>query len=80
LQPGAEGARHPVELAEADRLAHAMECRPIAEFDHLPVDQVADGLVLLVVDFRGNAGRIALQPDFFHGPSSSASDASILRV
>ena len=66
LQPGAEIARHPVELGEANRAAHVVERRALAVLADAGLEQLDQRLVFVRVDVRGNAGGIALQPDAFH--------------
>jgi len=67
LQPRAEIARQLVEPAEADRLAHVGEGRPVGVFAHVLVEQLDQRAVLAGIDVGGHVGRGALQPDPFHG-------------
>jgi len=56
LQPGAEIARHPVEVGEANRPAQVVERRALAVLADAGLEQLDQRLVFVRVDVRGNAG------------------------
>src|SRR6185369_16542174 len=76
LQPGAEVARQPVELPEADALAHAVERRPVGVGADVLLEQLDQRAVFAGIDIGGNTGRVALQPNAIHGFSPPATDST----
>ncbi len=66
LQPGAEQAREPIELAERDELAQIRIGGAIAILRGARFEQRPDRRILVPAHFGRNPLWIALQPDFFH--------------
>src|SRR6267378_4223188 len=66
LKPRAEGPRETLEVSEADRPAHVGVGRAVAVFRGIALEQLPERAVLAVVDLRGNARRVVLEPDSVH--------------
>src|SRR5690606_17270669 len=78
LEPCTEMAREPLEVGEAHRLAHAMEGRAIGVAAYALFEKLDERAVLVRVDVRRYAARIALQPDALQVPSYRAGFRPIL--
>src|SRR5208283_1687825 len=70
LKIAAERPRKPIELGESHRGSHLNEGRVITELLDASVKHLAEGAESVDIDFRWNAGGIALDPKSFHMPSS----------
>ncbi|MPN42510.1 hypothetical protein SDC9_190067 [bioreactor metagenome] len=70
LQVGGEPARGFVQLAVGQRGAHVEVGHALAETRHAAFEQIDQRPILALIDLRWDAGRVALQPDFFHHSTS----------